>query len=91
MKIIPRANTIENWKANDVVLNKDELILIFGPGRNYSMRVGDGKAKATKCRMISPFAYIELDNSVDPPTMYLKKSKEDFQYVKRAIMKKDQP
>ena len=75
MKFIPRHNTIENWKANDIILDKDEVILIFGPGKNYSMRVGDGKAKATKCRMISPFAYIEVDDSVNPPKIYLKKSK----------------
>ena len=82
MKIIPRIDTIENWKNSKEVLEDGELILVWGPGRNYSMRIGDGKAYAANCQMISPFAWIEAVEVDGEIRMYPHTSRDDIKRLR---------
>lgn len=86
MKIIPRANFKEEWIKNNPILEKDELALIFTKSNTPGMVIGDGKTPVTKCRNITPFAFMEVikdENGVNK--IYLHKSQEDYKFVKQTI------
>ena len=91
MKIVPRSDFKENWVKENSILDKDEIALIFTKADIPTMVVGDGKTPATKCRNISPFAFIETIKNEDTGTtkIYLHKSREDYKWVKQFVKDKN--
>lgn len=87
MKLIPRADTKENWIKHNPILYKDEAALIFTDANIPSMVIGDGKTPATKCRNITPFAFIEVvkDKNTGRNVFYIRKSQDDYKFVMQTI------
>ena len=86
MKIIPRADTKENWVRENPILEKDELALIFTDSGTPSMVIGDGKTPVMKCRNISPFAFVEVVRKRKGVNrFYLRKSQDDYKFVRQTI------
>ena len=91
MKLIPRADTKENWIKNNPILHRDEIALIFTDTDIPSMVVGDGKTPATKCRNITPFAFIEVvkDKNTGRNVFYIRKSQDDYKWIKQTIKERN--
>lgn len=92
MKLIPRVDFKENWVKENTILKKDELAIILTNASVPTMVIGDGKTPAVKCRNISPFAFIELDE--DDKTgrykMYLRKSQDDYKWLKNYVRNRNE-
>ena len=91
MKIVPRADFKENWVKYNSILYKDEVALIFTNTNIPSMVVGDGKTPATKCKNITPFAFIEVVKDVNTGrnVFYIRKSQDDYKWIKQTIEKRN--
>lgn len=86
MRIIPRANFKEEWIKKNLILEKDELAIIFTDSNTPGMVIGDGKTPVTKCRNITPFAFIEVvENEKGVNKVYFHKSPDDYRFVKQTI------
>lgn len=82
-KIIPKVQFVDWWKEHNEVLAKDELILILYENGTVSMRKGDGQAKALKCRMVSPWAYMEIDDETG--TICERKGHEYYKWLRAYV------
>lgn len=94
IRVIPRADFKSNWVKNATVLEKNELALILNDkGYPYvpSMVIGDGKTRAFKCRMVSPYAYLEIDTNEETgeTKIYRYKEKEDYKWLYRYIRERN--
>ena len=91
MKLVPRADTKENWIKYNSILYKDEIALIFTDANIPSMVVGDGKTPAIKCRNITPFAFIEVvkDENTNRNIFYIRKSQDDYKWIKQTIKERN--
>ena len=86
-RIIPRANFTEGWKENDIIVDKNELILIMQDKGVPSMRIGDGKTRATKCRMVSPFAFLDIVDGDEPNSTQIiqRKGKNEYKWLRAYV------
>lgn len=93
-KVVPRADFKSNWVESKEILDEGEVALILNDkGYPYvpNMVIGDGKARAYKCRMISPYAFYRVveDDETGERRVYLHKSKEDYKWLYRYIRERN--
>lgn len=94
IKVVPRADFKSNWVESKTILDEGEVALILNDkGYPYvpSMVIGDGKTRAYKCRMISPYAFYRIvkDDETGVTKMYLHKSKEDYKWLYRYVRERN--
>ena len=95
VRLIPRADYKAKWVETARVLDDGEMALNLSD-RGYpivpSMVLGDGKRRAFKCRMIKPFACLELrlDENKNVTKVFMRKSKDDYKHLYKYITERNE-